>query len=493
MSDALRFVLDGRAVTVQGEPPTRTLLQWLRAHGKPGTKEGCAEGDCGACTVVLEDVDPSGGTRVRAVNSCILLLPMVDGRRLWTVEGIGTAELPHPVQEAMVTRLGSQCGYCTPGFVMSLVEAHHRKDLDADWKLDDQICGNLCRCTGYRPIQQAARDVAGTATEPTPACATPAPERRGALHYAAGDARFLAPRDLEEALAFLAAMPKARLVAGATDLGLDVTQRGARFEALLSVEHIEALRGITPARVDGKDGWRIGAATDLVTLEDWSASALPILHRMLRYFGSRQIKHRATLGGNLVNASPIGDNAPVMLALDAVMVLASVHGERRVPVAEFFTGYRATALRPGELLVAVEIPAPASTSRMGTAKVSRRREMDISAVSAAYRLDMDGDVIVDARVAHGGVAATPVRLRGVEDYLRGKVWSDEVAQEAAAMASVSVQPLDDLRGSAAYRRSLVRNLMLGFREETRHATFAPISPGHCGTVMLVDTTEGGAA
>jgi xanthine dehydrogenase small subunit len=480
MKTDVSFVLDDSPVTVHGEPTTRTLLQYLRGCGKVGTKEGCAEGDCGACTVVLEDTGPDGAARLRAVNSCILLLPMVAGRRIWTVEGIGTPAAPHAVQQAMIDTLGSQCGYCTPGFVMSLYEAHHRTDLDAPWKLDDQLCGNLCRCTGYRPIRDAAERVAGKARHAAP----DAPPQTATVRYEHDDAVFLAPRTLAEACAFLDAHADARIVAGATDLGLNVTQRGETFPRLLSVEHVAELRGIRDCTVDGAPGWRIGAATDLVTLEDWSAVALPVWHRMLRYFGSRQIKHRATVGGNLVNASPIGDNAPVMLALDATFVLASSSGERRVAAADFFTGYRRTALGRGELLAAVELPAPADTTRLGAYKVSRRREMDISAVSGAFRLDLRGDEIVDARIAYGGVAATPVRLRAVEDALRGQQWTDETAAAAAERAATSVTPLDDLRGSARFRTILVRNLLLGFREETRDTTFRQLPDRHCGTVVL---------
>jgi xanthine dehydrogenase small subunit len=392
----------------------------------------------------------------------------------------------------MVDRLGSQCGYCTPGFVMSLFEAHHRRDLDAAWKLDDQVCGNLCRCTGYRPIKQALCDTAGTAVTPMPAARTALPTRADTFHYQADGAHFVAPRNLQDALEILAAMPDARIVAGATDVGLQVTQGRQRFGGLLSVEHLPGLRGIT----ETQDGWRIGAATDLVTLEDWSAHALPLLHRMLRYFGSRQIKHRATLGGNLCNASPIGDTPPVLLALDAVAVIAGlgVGGtvERRVPLSAFFTGYRATALRTGELLVAIEVPAPSADARTGAYKVSRRREMDISAVSAAFRLDLDGDRIRDARVAYGGVAATPVRLHEVEALLRGATWNDAVAEEAATMAAATVQPMTDHRGTADFRRILVRNLLLGFREETRDAGFRALPSGHCGTVVLDGDAAGDA-
>lgn len=490
----LRFELNGRAIEVDRASPNTTLLDWLRAarpadEGRgdrlTGTKEGCAEGDCGACTVVILDPHAPGGARYRAVNSCLLLLPMVHGRTLFTVEGIGTPAAPHPVQDAMVEALGSQCGYCTPGFVMSMFEAAYRDDLDADWKLDDQLCGNLCRCTGYRPIRDAAKEIAGAGPEDAfrAALAEPAsaPEP---LDYATGTERFVAPTSLDAATALLAERPDARLICGATDLGLDVTKKHVRFPLLLSTEHIAELTGIE----EDADGWSIGAAVTLTDLEDWSAHALPVLHRMLRYFGARQIKHRATLGGNLCNASPIGDIAPVLIALDATMVLASAQGERAVPIDRFFLDYRKTALQPGELLARVRVARPHATARLGAYKVSRRRELDISAVAAGMVVEIGPEGIVTAaRLAFGGMAATPKRASRTEQALVGARWSEASARSASRLLDEDFSPMNDHRGTAWYRQTVARNLLLGFAAETTDRNFVPLPSGHAGTVVAEGT------
>jgi xanthine dehydrogenase small subunit len=471
----IRFTLNGRPVEAD-EPSNTTVLNWLRAERLTGTKEGCAEGDCGACTVVLRD-----GDRFRAVNSCLLLLPMLHGREVWTVEGIGTPANPHPVQQAMVDTNGSQCGYCTPGFVMSLFEACYRDDLDEGWKVDDQLCGNLCRCTGYRPIRDAATATAGTCPSDRFASMleqpTPAPEP---LDH--GDAeRFVAPTEIGPAVEFLAAHPDARIVCGATDLGLDVTKKGQRFPLLLSTEHIAEAQGI----VVTDDGWSVGAATWLTDLEDWSAEELPVLHRMLRYFGARQIKHRASIGGNLCNASPIGDIAPVLLMLDARMLLAGSRGNRTVTAEQFFVDYRQTALQPGELLLRVQIPRPPAHAYLGAYKVSRRRELDISAVSAAMRVEMSKDGTVGlARLAYGGMAATPKRARQTEASLVGGPWTEAAAARAAQHLAEDFTPMDDHRGTAWFRRTLAKNLLVGFAHETADGPeFTALPDGHSGTVV----------
>ncbi len=348
----LKFSLDGEAVTISGVRPTTTLLHWLRATGRTGTKEGCGEGDCGACTLILVDPSAAAPRQARAVNSCLVLLPQVDGMRVFTVEGLGRAGALHPAQAAMVDALGSQCGYCTPGFVMSLVEAAHREELDGeqpDWRMEDQIAGNLCRCTGYRPIREALESVAGTRPEDAIASArvsasTPAP---GSLRYQTEAGLFIAPATLAEALAARTEHPEARIVAGSTDLGLEVSKGRKHPPVMLSLERIPDLAGVSE---DADGTVRIGATTRLTDLETWATDALPSLHRMLRYFGARQIKHRATVGGNLCNASPIGDLAPVFLALDAVAELTSARGVRQVPMSEFFLGYRQTALASDEVL-----------------------------------------------------------------------------------------------------------------------------------------------
>lgn len=473
----LHLHIDGHDLRIEGPRPDTTLLAWLRATGFTSAKEGCNEGDCGACTVLVQD---EGGA-LRAVNSCLVLLPMMHGRRVWTAAGLAALDPGgglHPAQQALVDSNGSQCGYCTPGFVSVLVEAAHRPELAGaaadDWRLDDQLSGNLCRCTGYRPIQQALRAVAGSC--PSGLLPTDLPPG-GPVEYEAQGQRFHAPTSLDEALMLLAE-DEPRIVCGASDLALDINLRHRAFPALLSLERIPELRGIEedPARI------RIGAALPLTEVEDWSALGLPVLHRMLRYFGSRPIKQRATLGGNLANASPIGDLAPVLLALDATLSLASASGERRVPISSFFSGYRQTALIPGELIAAVEIPRPAPGTRLGAYKVSRRRELDISAVAACFALREEDGLVSHVRLAYGGMAATPARALQSEQALLGQPWTPSTLRAAWASLDQEFQPLDDHRGSAAYRRSLARNLLLGFQLETARQEQRALQPAHTGTV-----------
>jgi len=490
----LRFELNGRPIEVGDASPNTTLLEWLRdsrpaSEGRgnrlTGTKEGCAEGDCGACTVAILDAHAPGGARYRAVNSCLLLLPMVHGRSVWTVEGIGTPAAPHPVQDVMVEALGSQCGYCTPGFVMSMFEAAYRDDLDAEWKLDDQLCGNLCRCTGYRPIRDAAKEIAGAGPDDDFRAALSAEAAAPTdLDYRASSERFVAPTTLDGATSVLAEHPDARLICGATDLGLDVTKKHVRFPLLLSTEHVAELAGIE----EDAGGWSIGASVTLTDLEDWSGHALPVLHRMLRYFGARQIKHRATLGGNLCNASPIGDLAPVLIALDAQMVIASAAGQRTVPIDRFFLDYRETALQPGELLARVTIARPPASARLGAYKVSRRRELDISAVAAGMVVELGpGGIVTGARLGFGGMAATPKRALRTEQALVGSRWSEAAARSAARLLDDDFTPMSDHRGTAWYRQTVARNLLLGFAAETTDRSFVPLPTGHAGTVVAEGT------
>jgi xanthine dehydrogenase small subunit len=305
---SLRFTLNGRPVEADVSPTT-TLLQHLRATGHTGCKEGCAEGDCGACTVAVLDEHAPGGPAYRAIDSCLVLLPMVEGKRVVTVEGLREGDRYHPAQQSMVEEMGSQCGYCTPGIVMSLFEACYREPL-SDWQLDDQLAGNLCRCTGYRPIASALRRVAGRRPEDRfrralTEAAAEAPAPPSSLAYQHGAQRWFRPASFEELFDILDAHPGARFVAGGTDLALEVTKRFQRPPLLVSVEALPGLRGI-----ERREGgvWRIGAATPLSDVEEATAERLVALHRMLRFFGARQIKNRGTLGGNLCTASPIDDH-----------------------------------------------------------------------------------------------------------------------------------------------------------------------------------------
>ena len=479
----LRFHVNDELVEIADVSPTRTVLEFLRTHHRAtGTKEGCAEGDCGACTIVELDVTAPGGPRFRAVNSCLMLLPALHGRRIHTVEGLVRDGEPHLVQRTLAEHLGSQCGYCTPGVVMSLFEACHRTDLDADWKLDDQMCGNLCRCTGYRPIRDATHAVAGA--QPDDGFRTDGWDEQAtdlSLEYQREGRRFFTPGTLDSLVETMEAHPDHRLLAGATDLGLDVTKGRVRFPCLISLEGLPELRQIERTA----SGWTLGAMCRLADLEADLADELPMLVRMLRFFGARQIKNRATLGGNLCNASPIGDTPPVLLALDATLVLRSRSGERRVSIDDFFEGYRKTALRPGEFLTAIEIPRPPADARMGSYKVSRRRELDISAVCAAMRVRVDAEgIITEARIAYGGMAATPARAHATEAALIGSPYAEAAFAEAAEQLATDFQPLSDHRGSAWYRGQVARNLLIGFHAETIGGAFVVLPNAPSGTVVL---------
>lgn len=449
----LRFKLNGREVDASGADPNTTLLAWLRSQGLTGTKEGCAEGECGACAVVLVR-DGGEGTRYVPVNSCLFLLASAAGQEVLTVEGLANGKL-HPVQEAMVRFGGSQCGYCTPGFVMSLFAEFYREGR-AETGFDvESIAGNLCRCTGYRPIRDAGRSLpavdpsdpfARRLREPAPAAAP--------VRYEAGSRRFFRPASLAEALDIIAANPGAKVVCGGTDLVVDMNQRHARFDTIVSLEAVSELRRLE----DREDGLVVGAAVTLGELERRAGESLPILKELLPLFSSRLIRNRATLGGNLATASPIGDSPPVLLALDAELRLASREGERTIPLSEFFLGYRKTALGAGEIIVSVRIPKPyPSIARFY--KVSKRRHDDISTVAAAFALHLDrAGTIEKARLAYGGVAATPARALKAEAVLAGKRWSAAAVAEAKSALAGAFTPMTDQRGSAAYREAMVTRL-----------------------------------
>ncbi len=475
---SLDLIVNGRAVSTAGVGPTTTLLAWLRANGLTGSKEGCAEGDCGACSVALVDRDVNGKPAYRAFNSCIALVPMFAGREIVTVEGLakcGTDQKQlHPVQAAMVEHYGSQCGYCTPGFVVSMFEAYYREGCKEPWQVSDQLCGNLCRCTGYRPIRDAAvaalaerssrRETAGAgglttaATSPDQfATRLQAPVHPPvALNYTAGDAKFFRPTSLPGLFTLLETYPTAQLVAGATEIGVELNKKFKAFPVLVSTEGVPELTRITAA----PEAWRIGAGATLTNVEEALAGEYPSIARMLRVFAARQIRNRATLGGNLVTASPIGDSAPVLLTLDASVVLVTAKGERTVPLAEFFVGYRKTVLKPGEIMREIVLPrggpARGLTRRVDFLKVSKRRELDISIVAAAYCVDLAADGTVrKARIAYGGVAATPMRALKAEAALTGRKLNDPAV---AGVLRDTFQPIDDARGGAAYRRDLVVSL-----------------------------------
>jgi xanthine dehydrogenase molybdopterin binding subunit/xanthine dehydrogenase small subunit len=493
MGTAIELTLNGRLLQVVGVSPNTTLLEYLRAARLTGSKEGCAEGDCGACSVAIIERDSRGRATFRAINSCLVPICLMAGREIVSVEGVagkcrmafagghhaecGVEEL-HPVQQKMVECHGSQCGYCTPGFIMSLFEGYYRGDIRTGDQLDDQLCGNLCRCTGYRSIREAAigafaerhqrngRDIFAERLKQSSV-------DLGDVEYQSGDEQFLRPTSLPALLHLRRKFPEARLIAGATELGLDITKRYKKFPALISVEAVPELKEIKSTDSE----WHIGAAVTLTEIEEKMAGEFPALGGMLRVFGSRQIRNRATMGGNLVTASPIGDSAPVLLALDAKVGLASaevdsdsvMHGvwEEIIPIKEFFIGYRKTALQPGQILKKIIVPrfpsAEGLTRKCEWYKVSKRREMDISTVAACFTVDLDGDGIVRfARLAYGGVAAMSARALKTEEALVGKPWTNETVQSVLPVLQTEFTPISDVRGAAEYRSGLITSLLERF-------------------------------
>ena len=455
------FALNGRAVRAPGASADMTLLDFVRAQGLTGAKEGCAEGECGACALLVREARGTS-SEYRAVNSCLLTVPMVAGRDVYTVEALARDGVLSPVQQAMAAAGGSQCGYCTPGFVMSLAAEYYRPDRAGPCDVR-ALEGNLCRCTGYRPIADAAL---GLGPAPHDAFSErlqhPAPQPASVTSPA-----FSRPATLNECVALLQQHPEATLVAGGTDLIVERNLRHRRWPHLVSLEAIDQLRIVEHAA----DHVRLGAGVPLAELATRWPDAPAAVHDWIALFASPLIRNRATLGGNLATASPIGDGAPLLLTLDAVLEIAGpgegtavVH--RLVPLADFFTGYRTTALRQGDVVVAVRIPRPLPPL-LRFYKVSKRRLDDISTVAAAMAVDVVDGVVQQARFAFGGVAATPVRVASAEAAVMARPWDGEAVARAQAAIGDTLTPLSDHRGSREYRLAVARRLVEKFWWETR--------------------------
>jgi xanthine dehydrogenase small subunit len=466
----VRFTLNGEPIAIDEVEPHVTLLQWLRASGRTGTKEGCAEGECGACAVAFVTNDAQGRARFESVNSCLVSLGTVAGRTVVSVEGIARGGALHPVQEAMVRLGGSQCGYCTPGFVVSLFCEYYRPGRAA--YDPESIVGNLCRCTGYRPIADAARAL------PPPSAGDPwletlrAPAPAPAAVDRAGSRGLVRPTSLARVFELLRECPGAALLAGGTDLMVYANQRYQRWPMLIALDAIEEL-----ARFEMReDEIVLGAGVPLSRIEERLADEHPgevgALEALLPLFSSRLIRNRATLGGNLATGSPIGDSLPALLALDAHVAIASARGERRVALSDFFLGYRKTALEPGEVLVRVHLPRPLPKWQRFY-KVSKRVLDDISTVAGAFALDVGPDGVERLRVAYGGIAATPVRATAVEKLAQGRPWTKETLAVLLDGLEGLGTPQSDARGSAAYRSAMTGKLLERFFVETTAAMEKP--------------------
>jgi xanthine dehydrogenase small subunit len=479
--------VNGRACSLDGVLPHTSALDWLRAQGLTGAKEGCAEGECGACAVLVARPDGADRTQWSAVNSCLVPALGLDGQEVVTSEGLGSPERLHPVQQEMAVRGGSQCGYCTPGFVCSMAAEYYRGTRHAADDGQDAtheeapkkgpeealqvgpngfdvhaLSGNLCRCTGYRPIRDAAfalgeppsDDALATRLgDPAPA---PVPTR-----VASATGTYARAADLDEALALLHEHPEAVLVAGATDWGVEVNLRAARPSFVIAIDRVPELRTFEA----GPESIEVGAALTLSEIEAaLDRTPVPLLSAVLPQFASRLIRNSATIGGNIGTASPIGDLPPALLALDATVLLSSTEGDREVAVADYFTGYRETVRRPGELIRSVRIPLPlAATTAFH--KIAKRRFDDISSVAVAMALTVRDGVVAGARIGLGGVTATPIRAQATESALEGRPWNAETVRAAAAVMRGEGTPMDDHRASAAYRAAMLGTALLRLYED----------------------------
>jgi xanthine dehydrogenase small subunit len=475
----IRFVLDGEIIALDNVEPTRTVLQFLREdRGRTGTKEGCAEGDCGACTVVIAEVDHSGdGIALRAINSCIQFLPTLDGKELITVESLGKTGL-HPVQKAMVECHGSQCGFCTPGFVMSLFALYKTRRDPKRRDIDDALAGNLCRCTGYRPIVAAAGAMYDAPTSDRdwlrqPCGSDPAPadrvarllsiKRKDSLALRHENHRFFAPRTTEEFANLLAEHPEATILAGGTDIGLWVTKQHRELTTLIYAGEVAGLRG-----VEVNDSHiEIGGAATLTEAMPVILEHYPLLDEVLRRFASPPIRNAGTLGGNIANGSPIGDSMPALMAAGTSLVLRSSEGSREVDLDDFYHGYQANDLRQGEFVERIRIPLPGDNVGLYSYKLSKRFDQDISAVCTAYRLELADDRVKSVRIACGGLAETIRRAPHCEEALQGQAWNEETISKGMAAFAKDFEPITDMRASAGYRLRAGQNLLRRLYLETR--------------------------
>ena len=470
----IRFILDNEVVEVHDIPPTTTLLQYLRdTLGRCGTKEGCAEGDCGACTVVLGELE---GDRInyRAVNACIRLLPTVDGKEVVTVESLSRKDVSlHPVQQAMVDHHGSQCGFCTPGFVMALFDVYLNQPDAARQQVVDALAGNLCRCTGYRPIIAAGCSMNDY---PVPiywsrveAQSDGRKQRLVAVqreHALDMDGVFHAPRSVAALAQRYLQTPDALLLAGGTDIGLWVTKQLRTLPDIIYLGEIAELKQIQLT----DSALEIGAGVSLSDAYAALVAHYPMLEELYHRFASPPIRNSGTLCGNLANGSPIGDSMPVLIALGAVLKLRRGNDTRVLALEHFYLGYQQKAWQAGEFIEAVSIPLPKPGRIVASYKISKRSDQDISAVCGGYAFDIDNGCIVAARIAYGGMAATSKRATQAEAMLIGQRWSLSAIEAAIPALARDYTALSDMRASAGYRLKVAQNLLKRFYLEHAEVT-----------------------
>ena len=461
------FYLNGQWEEVVDHAPSLTLLRYLRnTKTLTGTKEGCGSGDCGACTVIVGQNSGQEWT-FQTANSCILLVAQLAGKAVLTVEALASNKQLHPAQQAMVDCHGSQCGFCTPGFVMSLAALHRQHPEGAEREeILEALSGNLCRCTGYQPIVEAAKSMNQYAEDVTKIWSPTGPDDepgRGEVNWvqpaklaASSKAFAVQPRSLEELIGFLSSHPDAQLVAGSTDLGLEVTQKHLSLNKVIYLGNVAELQEIRETRTR----LEIGSVVTFSELELILNRCFPEFGAMLKRLGSRQIRNQGTVGGNIGNASPIGDTPPVLMALGADLILNGPNGERTLPIEEFFLGYKQTALSEGEFIAKILVPKLNSDTQLKVYKISKRIEDDISTVLMALKLEVREGKVQDIRVAFGGMAAVPARAKAVESALLNNSYNLATFEAAAKMVGKDFKPMSDVRATASYRAKVAENLLI---------------------------------
>ncbi|MHA7884087.1 xanthine dehydrogenase small subunit [Nitratireductor rhodophyticola] len=468
----IRFLLNGTPVTLADVRPDETLLDYLRLRQRlTGTKEGCAEGDCGACTVLVGRLR-KGELVYESVNACIRFLGSLDACHVVTVEHLKRADGSlHPVQQALVDHHGSQCGFCTPGFVMSLYALWMREPQPTERAVERALQGNLCRCTGYEPIVRAALaastygDAASDplATERAAVIAALEGMKDGArVESGSGRERLLIPADVDDFAAILEAEPKATIVAGATDVGLWVTKFMREIAPVVFIGGLDELRDIR----EDNGTIHIGAGVSYSDAFALLAKRIPQLGALIDRIGGEQVRNMGTIGGNIANGSPIGDTPPPLIALGATLTLRKGKARRTIPLEDFFIDYGKQDRAPGEFVEAVHVPVPDAASRFAVWKISKRRDEDITAVLGAFDIRITDGRVEAARIAYGGMAATPKRAKAVEAALAGKAWTQETVEAALSAYERDFQPISDMRASADYRMMVAKNLLRRFYLES---------------------------
>jgi len=475
----IQFILDDKVVTIEFQPngisPTTTVLNYLRSlSNHKGVKEGCAEGDCGACTVVIAELDKNDKLCYKALNSCLIFLPQIHGKQLITVENLANKEngeiILHPVQQAMVDTNGSQCGYCTPGFIMSMFVLYKSYENPSREIIEDALTGNLCRCTGYDSIIKAVQK----------ACSNKEDDKftineqevilklkelkKGLLplELKTNSQNFLQPKCFNELFTLWNKYPDAIIINGSTDIALKQTKKFEHIKNVIDLSAIKELKGFE----ENENKIIIGAGIDLETLKAKTQNKLPAWHDLLKVFASKQIREVATLGGNIASASPIGDTIPLLIAMNTSLILTGKSGKRILEIEDFITAYRKTALKEKEIIESIVIPK-SSNSIIKFYKVSKRKDLDISTVSAGFSLVLNNNSVKDICLAYGGMAETPKRAKKTESFLIGKSWDMEVIKDAQEILYNEFTPISDARSGIEFRKLAARNLLLKFYNDTR--------------------------